>query len=415
MPQDVVFLLGAGVSLAAGMPSTKELTCAAFSDTMHLRNGDYYPGDYPQPDEVLRRLAREQVDAVRWFLAYAGSLIARYRAQFNDTRAPTYEDLYFLVGQIADDAQGQVDNPLTLLFSEQAEQAFRTVIDDFNGKPFPSGHWSAARLALEAVKLIQGMVAGKLWSPAAQPVKKIGALLHEAYADPRVRRMHVFTLNHDRVLEAYFAAHGIAFEDGFEPKAIKGLCVRRPERYDASLHKVHLYKLHGSVDWHYNFRERVLGRVIDYAACRDIDDSPEMLLGTFNKILAYQHPHYLDLHTRFRAALRACGRLVVSGYSFGDQAINSRIVEALDSNPRRAKAVIIHRDLDALHDGARGAIRKNWDRWKTTHQFDFVKRWFQVAAWEEVAAKLAEPPEPEKWRPKTQQESFDDDIRDLVP
>ena len=53
-------------------------------------------------------------------------------------------------------------------------------------------------------------------------------------------------------------------------------------------------------------------------------DRPEMLIGTFDKMLEYTMGIYADLFAGFRAGLRRLDILVISGYSFSDKGVNAK-------------------------------------------------------------------------------------------
>jgi hypothetical protein len=105
----------------------------------------------------------------------------------------------------------------------------------------------------------------------------------------------------------------------------------------------------------------------------DSPSGPEILVGTFNKILGYSGSIYADQRARFHEALRGAEHLLVIGYGFRDKAINSRIV-AWAERPGERRMVVVHPSPSALGDQARGAIRSKWKRWQVLGLLEFIPK-----------------------------------------
>jgi 3-mercaptopyruvate sulfurtransferase SseA len=79
--------------------------------------------------------------------------------------------------------------------------------------------------------------------------------------------------------------------------------------------------------------------------------------------------------------------LIVSGYSFGDKAINSRIIQWLDSLPSR-KIIIIHPDPNYLLEHVRNAIRISWHRWLDDKKLFILQKSVEETNWDELKKML---------------------------
>lgn len=163
-------------------------------------------------------------------------------------------------------------------------------------------------------------------------------LVSRKLSSPRIK---VFTLNYDTLFEQAAQNLEAITIDGFsfsQPRKFQGGnfdldIVRRnhnrlnkDESYYSNV--LHLYKLHGSVDWR-----------IDKERIEQVDSgliSPEETVmiypGSHKYQESYNMPFY-ELISRFQTALREPNTsLLVIGYSFGDEHINRIILEAIGSN-----------------------------------------------------------------------------------
>lgn len=157
-----------------------------------------------------------------------------------------------------------------------------------------------------------------------------------------LKRVNIFTLNYDTLIEQAADSEGVVVIDGFIGNLSR---VFRPESYDQDLyfpaettegrvHRLdrvtHLYKLHGSINWVSDpaswddpYGVSVKGGDAEYA----------------DKVLIYPIPTkygdilgmpYSELFRRFAAQLvRPQSTLFVIGYGFGDEHVNTIIRQAL--------------------------------------------------------------------------------------
>ncbi len=152
-----------------------------------------------------------------------------------------------------------------------------------------------------------------------------------------LRRVHLFTLNNDTLLEQSADTEGVVMLDGF----VGGLRrTFRPESYDQDMYfpaqttegrvhrldrVVHLYKLHGSVTW----RREEPSWHNPYGVFATTDETPADDALIYPTPLKYGEAlglPYSELFRRFGAAVvQPQSVLFVMGYGFGDEHVNALI------------------------------------------------------------------------------------------
>lgn len=157
-----------------------------------------------------------------------------------------------------------------------------------------------------------------------------------------LKRVNVFTLNYDTLVEQAADAEGVVLLDGFVGTQRR---IFRPESYEQDLYfpaettegrvhrfdrVLHLYKLHGSITWRANEPT-----IDDPYGVQSEPFHPAAL----KPVLIYPTPAkygetlglpYSELFRRFAAALaRPQSVLFVIGYGFGDEHVNAIIRQAL--------------------------------------------------------------------------------------
>jgi hypothetical protein len=157
-----------------------------------------------------------------------------------------------------------------------------------------------------------------------------------------LKRVNVFTLNYDTVVEQAADAEGAVLLDGFVGTVRR---VFRPESYDHDLYfpaettegrvhrldrVIHLYKLHGSVSWRSTtpawsdpYGLRTTEDALDGADSAVVYPSPAKYGATLGM-------PYADLFRRFaNTIVRPQSTLIVLGYGFGDDHVNAIVRQAL--------------------------------------------------------------------------------------
>lgn len=157
-----------------------------------------------------------------------------------------------------------------------------------------------------------------------------------------LKRVNVFTLNYDTLVEQAADAEGVVLLDGFVGTQSR---VFRPESYEQDLYfpaettegrvhrfdrVLHLYKLHGSITWTAN-QPTIDDPYGVKAAAFDPDAAHPLLIyptpAKYGETLGLP---YSELFRRFASAVaRPQSILFVIGYGFGDEHVNAIIRQAL--------------------------------------------------------------------------------------
>jgi hypothetical protein len=349
----LLLFLGAGVSVPSGLPTAAKLTDQILYDTNHHeRKGLFSPGHHSVPSSQVSDLTHRIRRLLRFLIKHDARDIKRVGyyptrdgirssgAIFRST--PTYEDLFFLCQQISLWNIGLSDNSLTTPFMDHIERRAHGLL---SGRSTKARISDLAALGGPSCAFIESVVAETL----RQKYLAGFDLILELAASRQIRQLNIVTLNHDTLVEQFLAANGVGFVDGF------GECdgdVRWSDDrvYDAPSARVRLLKLHGSVNW-YSFGDSAARTAMllgaNPAAIKDGKGQqlepfrgPSFLSG-INKATAYQRGIYADIHFRFHELLRSCDHMVMSGYGWGDTAINFQLDAWLDRCQRNT-IVLLH-------------------------------------------------------------------------
>ncbi len=344
-----VFLLGAGVSIPAGLPATDALT------KMILRTGDYRL----HSNECFVRAAVPVIEPYRsmWvtplygLLNYTHNHIQHVFCAQGITRPVNYEDLYFAISQVEDHLFGEFENPALDPFTRQLEA-------DLTLDPAKEKAEALRDLAQIACRYIQDVMSIRL-RPTEQPREDHLRCLVDAVQDQAISCCDVVTLNHDTLIERVLAAQKIEYHDGFG--APDGEIARWEPQGLFETERPKLLKLHGSLDWCYDGHKltKVLIGDRDHAKSKDgtrleFPSRPLCLTGTFNKMVDYCKDPFHTMHFLFRRLLQKCDLLVVSGFSFGDKGINTTLAQCFGENDR-LRMLVLDTNRMCLSN-ARGAI-----------------------------------------------------------
>lgn len=355
MKNSLMFLLGSGVSIPAGFPTTQEITDQVFSGNRVIQHTDsrYYLTD--SPTELEKHFSEENLPPVLSLTKLIKQIMQSY-----DKKEPlNYEILFYFINQLHDFESGNSLNMALYPFYKEVKKKYLQI----NKK-----HTRFIDLFAETETYIRHIV----WRMISTVnIGNVGYLsfLPEAFQDEKLNAVNIATLNHDLLLETYLVQQNILYKDGFG-KAENGV------RYweNDFIENNNLLKLHGSINWFTLqpdgkswFDERigiVLDGDIDHPKDKDgklmrsHPPEPLILTGTFNKVGEYTGSIYSDIYSTFKTLLRTTNFLVVSGYSFGDKGINTAVVEWLFSNIKN-KIVVIHPNPSRLlKQDARRAIQR---------------------------------------------------------
>lgn len=151
-------------------------------------------------------------------------------------------------------------------------------------------------------------------------------------------RLCIATLNYDNCIELASAAQNVPCDTGIAEWSASGVFRMAPE--DLSL-----LKLHGSIDWVAATEpsdSRLMPQpMVRTASAEELESGayePAVVFGLGNKLQA-EGP-YLDLLQQFRRELASADELIVVGYSFRDPHVNHYISAWLNDDQRRVIKVV---------------------------------------------------------------------------
>lgn len=379
-----MFLLGSGVSIHAGFPSTYEITSQVFEGSNIIRHTDsrYYLAD--NPSDLEKQLTDEHLSKVLALLRSIRELMETYdKVEFLN-----YEILYYFIQQLHAYESGELLNMALFPFLNQIKQNLQLT----DSEPIRF---------IDVFGEAENYIRHTVWRKLVKDDDKHQhlAFLSDAINDEDTLMVNVATLNHDLLIENHLTEKKICFYDGFGSPT-NG--VRYWENHFAD--KNNLLKVHGSINW-FTFQPDdgdwfddkigiVLDEDIDHAKSptgglmrSTSDKEPKILIGTFNKIYEYTESIFSDIYYQFRASLGRSKNLVISGYSFGDKGVNTAILEWLYKD-RQNKIIVIHPYPDTLlNNTARMAIRKAYASIAKKNWVAIPKN-IQETSWREIREKV---------------------------
>lgn len=193
-------------------------------------------------------------------------------------------------------------------------------------------------------------------------------------SDPRVQ---LFTTNYDILFEQAAVEAGFVLIDGFsftQPRTFSGrwfdldIVYREKTRLkqeESFLSKViHLYKLHGSVNW-----ERKEDKIIQ----QDNSKNPLMIYPASNKYESSYEQPYFEMMSRFQQALRKEETLlIVLGFGFRDKHINNVIIEAVEQNPSFQLLIVDYNENKGISKENLSDFFVNASEWKVKRNVNII-------------------------------------------
>ena len=364
---NIAFLLGSGISILAGMPTTQEITERVLSDKVSPRILDFL--------KILKR----EIDPYY---------------NYKPERCTNYEDLYYVAIQIHDSELRGYDNPVVQAFIYKISNDIQPLLV---GKEKEIRKvWTLQELADEATNYIHDIVCRML---NKKPIRLdyLGCI-KDACQDSELSNVDMFTLNHDTVLEQCIKCiKGIHFTDGFEPEDRDNVRDWNPDLLERGSFKVRLFKLHGSINW---FPFRTVGGDFGSESIGSIPldantsnkrnptakeqlRGPMLLIGRFNKELEYTSGIFEELHYQFYRSLRQIRRLVICGYGFGDKGINRKINQWVFSSPDCKIAVV-----DPNTEKFKRVIPNYWNEWRKQNRLTIIQKRIEKVSWQEIKDSL---------------------------
>lgn len=397
----LILFLGAGVSAPSGLPTATQLMDRIMHGTYHQEESHIYRAG-PCTDPALR--AKDLTPRIRRLLKILMAHDIRdikrvgyypVRRGFRSSGAiyrgtSTYEDVFFLCQQISLWNTGLSDNSLTTPFMECIE---RMAGGYLFGRTIKARISDLATLGSQACDLIETVVADALRQKYCAGLD----LLLELATTPAIEQLNIVTLNHDTLAEQCLSAHGVDFVDGFG-SADGDVRWSDDRLYDSSTARVQILKLHGSVDWYRFAGSARTAMVIGDSELTVNDGSGKRLkplflrpsfLSGINKATWYQRGIYADIHFRFHQLLRSCGHIVMSGYGWGDVAINFQLDKWMDDSDRN-RIILLHEAPEMLVNRSM-VLGSAYDAWTRSGQLVCIRQWLSAASLKDLQPFLPPP------------------------
>jgi len=372
---NIAFLFGARVSIPSGMPSTDQITSKVFSGQYA-----YLGSKFVEVDNLAKyswSFGNEYVIRVReLFVILLNELNKHYSYLGRDIN---YEDLYYLVDSLYEDENMNYENPIVGFFGDHLmkdnPKLFAPIDELLSGL-------SLIDLCSKAREFISDVVVNLLSTipSSVDQFRFLSKLVDENIYKNKI----IFTLNHDLVLEKYFNENNLKYSDGF--KRIDDEKRVWDENYFNET--IQLIKLHGSINWHYESGENWYeDKFCIYDAPQRDNCQPLVQIGSFNKIHQYNRGIYFQLQCLFSNLLSTTDRLIISGYSFGDQGINNRIIDWIYSDQKN-RIIIIHPNPEKLKEQSRPAITSKWDEWLKSKTMKIIPEFIQNVSLAQIKVEL---------------------------
>lgn len=165
--------------------------------------------------------------------------------------------------------------------------------------------------------------------------------------------IEIFTTNYDFLFELGLEFHEIPYYDGFSGTVLPFFNPISVEDMKFLNEQTKLWKIHGSLGWHYN---QDMDRII-----RSEPKDDDILI--YPSTLKYQQSKkqpYESLLDRLSKFLKQDDSILFTcGYSWGDEHINARILSALKSNSTSHVVAFIYSDIDKNSDIAKIGFANN--------------------------------------------------------
>lgn len=391
--KNIAFLLGAGVSIPAGMPSTQDLTDEILCKWYKwYKDGDQYrlkansgqsklyfdliDKGYTRKIAFFLNLIKNEIDHYYGFIAKVDTLVS-------------YEEIYDLVYHIHQALTRNNDDPLTNRIIHNLVHSIEPICECNQDK-----YRELELLCTKSLSFIKYVIYIKL-------SKSYSYLNYLRIIDELNKKgclKSIFTLNHDTIIESYLRKNLVEYYDGFSEQK-EGVRFWEAE-FQKNKDKLQILKLHGSIDW-YNFKlddgtykyYYNVGKIDDELQSVDnsiiiggiefsVDQLPLFLTGTNVKYLEYNYGLYLELLYQFHRLLKQTDTLIIADYGFGDNAINLRIIDWM--NDKKHKLIIITPNFNNTQKYAKGAMYARLQDWKRDRRIGIIENKIECVSIEDL-------------------------------
>ncbi len=372
---NIAFLFGAGVSIPSEMDNTLELTEKILNGENIIRGTQGEYGIKNMNSTFFDKTNYEYVNRIKkLFFVLQNNLGGHY--SFTN-KIMNYEDYYYMIDSMHTDENMEYENPIVTFFTDYLFKVHTYLFEPIDEFYAPL---RIIDLMGEAKNYIKDLIALYLSKPAKN-LEQFN-FISNINIDKDYSKVFVFTLNHDTLIEQYFFKNNISFSDGF----IDNKSNARFWDPNSFKEKINLLKLHGSINWrNYDTDDSYEKEVCIYNKSQRDFFHPIINIGSFNKLNEYSKGINFDLQCLLKNYLNSCNRLIISGYSFRDKGINSRIINWLFGN-RNRKIIIVHKNGEELFQNARPAIFSLWeeDKKSNTKLIRIIPKWIQETNWAEI-------------------------------
>jgi NAD-dependent SIR2 family protein deacetylase len=312
---NVLFLSGAGTSCSAGYPLMKDLL-------KYLEKLDSLKQDIEKSLKYLEKLEYlEKLDSLKQDIEESLKYLEKLDS-LNKKREELLKDL--------EKNKGPVKKIIKAAQKNMKEDNLEEILNKIDKE----GDREKVEAQIVKILNIFEEICKKNPSkcnPHEMLIKKINSFLLNKY------RFKIFTTNYDTLFEMackkinYIVNDGFVFTDNsynplnFGYELIKN---QHNDIIDYIPNLIHLYKLHGSLNWRKLEGDRVI-------KCSDENknDKPVLIYPNKNKYEDSYNLPYLDMISEFNSALQQKDTLlIVCGYSFSDKHLNNIIERAFNSN-----------------------------------------------------------------------------------
>jgi hypothetical protein len=151
--------------------------------------------------------------------------------------------------------------------------------------------------------------------------------------------IEIFTTNYDYLFELGLEGKNIPYYDGFTGSYLPFFNSDSVENLDFLPHQTKLWKVHGSLGWHFDKRS-------DKVIRKDSSDEDILIYPSTFKYSDSKKQPYISLLDRLSNFLKQDDVVLITcGYSFKDDHINERILTALNSD-KKSYVVALYYDKD---------------------------------------------------------------------
>jgi hypothetical protein len=373
------FLFGSGISLASKAPTVQRITKAILTEKWTKHTTGVF---VPRRENEIFNPGEGTSDQVQDFLKIVHETIADHLLA-REGRPTNYEDLFSAAIQIFEDEIAEITNPL---LAESIASIRRSSAYLHSRYSDAQGGNRFATLAKDSTDLIQSVVCQQLSSGIER--KELDLI---SAASQSLGHVDIFTLNHDLLVEEELDNAKIGFTDGFGKK--DGGIRQFSWEWNRSRSTVHLFKLHGSINWHLCRKGNVdVACRIDrnFESCRDgegklvrtLTTTPLFLTGTMVKERSYGHSLFGELFREFHDVLAKHRTLICCGYGWSDKGINTRIDQWLRDAPENRLVILHGKGGEPLE--AKSFWVTRWQKYRKAKKVVLVPKWLSGVTLKEL-------------------------------